>query len=324
MNLLAVTFTFILLPLFCFSQQKMESMKTAQEYFNKGDWKKALNSYEQIIRQSKTNENDPLLWYKKGYCLQQLKQYDNALSCYTKAEELKLAIPSSQARLFFAMAKIYALKKDISFSLHYLNKELSTGYFNYSLMDTTSEFSVFKNDTDFNVFKKEAYAAAFPCMLNSKAREFDFWVGEWKAYETDTHVLRGHSIIQVASGGCMILENWTSLVTDYTGKSMNFIDNLTGLWQQVWVGSEGSGQTVYYNGRYFENAMHFEYDPPLVNDKKLKGRFTFFNLGPDLVRQLQETSADDGNTWTSIYDFIYERVKVKDTKKDYFRKPKAF
>jgi tetratricopeptide (TPR) repeat protein len=324
MNLLFTTFVFLLLPVFCFSQLKMSPMETAQDYFEKGDWKKALSSYEKIINQAETYKNDPLLWYKKGYCLQQLKQYDKALSCYTKAEELKPSFPSSQASLFSAMAKVYALKNDVSLSLWYLNKELSTGYFNYSRMDTASEFAVFNNDTSFNSFKKEAYAIAFPCMLNPKAREFDFWVGEWNAYETDTHILRGHSIIQVSSGGCMILENWTSLVTDYTGKSMNFIDNVTGLWQQVWVGSEGSGQTVYYNGRYFENAMHFEYDPPLTNDKKLKGRFTFFNLGPDIVRQLQETSADDGKTWIPVYDFIYERVKAGDNKKDHFRKPKAF
>ena len=43
--------------------------------------------------------------------------------------------------------------------------------------------------------------------------------------------------------------------------------------------------------------------------KKNKGRFTFFNQGPDQVRQLNEISADEGKTWQTVYDFTYIRKK---------------
>jgi len=40
-----------------------------------------------------------------------------------------------------------------------------------------------------------------------------------------------------------------------------------------------------------------------------KTRMTFFNLGPDKVRQLVERSSDDGKTWQVSYDFIYTRSR---------------
>src|ERR1700733_8679436 len=102
--------------------------------------------------------------------------------------------------------------------------------------------------------------SAFPCSLDPKARVFDFWIGEWDAYITGTRKQAGHSVIQAASGGCMILENWTSGGGKYMGKSMNFIDAATGKWQQVWVGSEGGGQHVFVNGEFRDSAMRFDFE----------------------------------------------------------------
>lgn len=151
--------------------------------------------------------------------------------------------------------------------------------------------------------------SAFPCSLDPKARVFDFWIGEWDAYVTGTQKLAGHSIIQAASGGCMILENWTSTAPRYAGKSMNFIDAATGKWQQVWVGSEGRGQHVFVNGEYRDSAMRFDFEQKGSDGKFHKGRFTFYNQGPGQVRQLNEVSNDEGKTWQTQYDLTYIRKK---------------
>ncbi|HXB90949.1 MAG TPA: hypothetical protein VNU72_01610 [Puia sp.] len=151
--------------------------------------------------------------------------------------------------------------------------------------------------------------SAFPCSLDPKARAFDFWIGEWDAYITGTQKMAGHSVIQAASGGCMILENWTSGKGRYAGKSMNFIDAATGKWQQVWVGSEGGGQHVFVNGEYRDSAMRFDFEQKGPDGKQQKGRFTFFNQGTGQVRQLNETSDDEGKTWKTQYDLTYIRKK---------------
>jgi hypothetical protein len=107
----------------------------------------------------------------------------------------------------------------------------------------------------------------------------------------------------------MILENWTSANVPYSGKSMNFIDAATGKWQQVWVGAEGGPQHIFVNGEYRDGAMHFDFEQTGAQGKKQKGRFTFFNQGPNQVRQLNETSDDEGKTWNTVYDFTYIRKK---------------
>jgi hypothetical protein len=150
-------------------------------------------------------------------------------------------------------------------------------------------------------------AKTFPCSVDPKQRVFDFWIGEWDAYVTGTSQLAGHSVIQSASGGCMILENWTSVGVAYNGKSINFIDAATGKWQQVWVGSEGGGQHIFINGEYRDSAMHFDFEQKGPGGIKQKGRFTFYNQGPGQVRQLNELSDDDGKTWKIGYDLTYKR-----------------
>ncbi len=146
---------------------------------------------------------------------------------------------------------------------------------------------------------------------DSLSRAFDFWVGEWDAYVTGTKNLAGHSIIQKASGDCMILENWTSVSSPFNGKSINFVDPKTRKWEQVWVGSDGRGNHVsrFYNGVFRDGVMQFDFEGSNLHGQKYIGRFRFLNEGPDQVRQLSETSIDEGKSWSTDYDFTYKRRK---------------
>src|SRR4051794_3063374 len=105
----------------------------------------------------------------------------------------------------------------------------------------------------------------------------------------------------------MILENWTSAGAPFNGKSMNFVDQKTGKWEQVWVGSGGGGANIFVNGEYHDSAMRFDFEQTDKQGNKLTGRFTFFNQGPNQVRQLNETSANGGKTWNTVYDLTYKR-----------------
>ncbi|MES1225350.1 MAG: hypothetical protein ABUT20_58255, partial [Bacteroidota bacterium] len=154
------------------------------------------------------------------------------------------------------------------------------------------------------------YNRAYPCMADSNSRKFDFWVGDWNAYQNGTTNLAGYSKIEIASGGCMILENWTSAIGSYSGKSMNYYIPETGKWEQIWVGSEGAPQRPnrFVHGEYKDGAMRFEFSGN-DRDGDYIGRFIFYNLGPDKVRQFNEQSHDNGKTWVTNYDFLYIRKK---------------
>lgn len=152
---------------------------------------------------------------------------------------------------------------------------------------------------------------AFPCLTNAQARQFDFWLGDWDVYNRGTTTLVGKSKIENASGGCMVLENWTAIGGPmHNGKSMNFVDPESNKWIQVWVGSSGINNqniTRFYDGEYKDGAMRFVFDR-VTKGQKIIGRFIFFNEGPNQVRQFNEQSADGGKTWTTSYDFTYKRV----------------
>ena len=149
----------------------------------------------------------------------------------------------------------------------------------------------------------------FPCLNDPQARQFDFWTGEWNVYPTGKENLVGHSLVQVVSGGCALLENWDATNGASSGKSLNFIDIATHKWQQTWVGSAPGGHQDFVNGEYKDGAMRFTFTSTDQQGHPIIGRFIFFNLGPDKVRQFNETSIDGGKTWVTGYDLTYVRVK---------------
>jgi hypothetical protein len=144
------------------------------------------------------------------------------------------------------------------------------------------------------------------CMDIPQAREFDFWIGEWTVYATGSDKLAGYSKIEMAAGGCMILESWTSAGQPFSGKSMNFVDPSTKKWKQVWVGSNGLNVSEFLNGVYTEGAMRFEFEEKTPSGSLQKVKFHFHHVSANEVRQVHQTSPD-GQTWATTYDFTYKR-----------------
>lgn len=146
------------------------------------------------------------------------------------------------------------------------------------------------------------------CAGNPLYRQFDFWLGEWEAYATNGKK-GGDSKIELLLDSCIILENWKSTQANYSGKSYNTYNAATGKWQQYWVDNKG-GITQYLDGHFETNKMIFQ----TANEKQSDGAYkiqkmTFSNLGPDKVRQLGESSVDNGKTWKTDFDLEYRRKK---------------
>ena len=96
----------------------------------------------------------------------------------------------------------------------------------------------------------------------------------------------------------------------YEGKSFNTYNSVTKQWQQTWVDNVG-GTTEFLAGHYEDNKMLFKTKPfPVAGDTMAVRRLTFFNLGPDKVRQFAEISKDNEKTWTPEYDLEYRRKKM--------------
>jgi uncharacterized protein (TIGR02246 family) len=148
-----------------------------------------------------------------------------------------------------------------------------------------------------------------PCADAPEYRQLDFWIGEWDVAPApgSTAVTSGRSRIESVANQCAITENYIS-TAGYAGRSFNTYNQEKRRWEQFYV--DNMGALHHYLGQFRDGNMYFEADgirtlgptSPLATVK-----MTFFNQGPDQLRQLGEQSTDGGKTWTTAYDLIYRR-----------------
>ena len=145
-------------------------------------------------------------------------------------------------------------------------------------------------------------AAPYSCADDPERHRFDFWLGAWDVKtENGNHV--GDSIIETASNGCAVLENWTG-ARGGTGKSLNSYNARLKQWQQFWIGSDGDVHE-YRESQSDGNSLVFFWKPPTATQTVI--RLTFTPIDKDTVRQHSEMSEDGGKTWKTEYDFYYHR-----------------
>jgi hypothetical protein len=148
-----------------------------------------------------------------------------------------------------------------------------------------------------------------PCVTDSTYRQFDFWVGEWSVRPAQAPAnapasALPESRVEKILNGCVLLENWMPRQGG-GGKSFNTYNRATRQWEQTWV--DGMGSTVRFRGGLEGGNMVYRSEQTGPDGKPRLGRMTFFNLGPGKVRQLWETSADSGKTWTTAFDGMYTK-----------------
>ena len=285
------------------------TIRYADSLFLASSYQDAIPAYEKILQKEPENS---LAWNRLGFSYHTLGDYGKALANYMRSLEHK---PSAQLEMTVRsrMARVYSQRNDMDNAFANLEKALTLGYALVGELEGHADFNSLRKDSRFNGVVERASKNAFPCMSIPQAREFDFWVGEWDVYPNGANTLIGLSKIEMVSGGCMILENWTAVgPMPNTGKSMNYVNAVTGKWEQFWLGSGGltvNNPQKFVNGEYRDGAMRFEFEQLDRSGKKQIGRFIFFNEGPDQVRQFNEVSSDAGKTWVTLYDFVYKRKK---------------
>jgi hypothetical protein len=139
-----------------------------------------------------------------------------------------------------------------------------------------------------------------------ESRQFDFWVGRWRVSPTnqpDRHV--ADSVIEKLYGGCAVRENWMPLKGD-EGGSLNSYVPQTRQWRQTWV--DATGARVDFSGGWDGKAMVLTGLWPQPDHPTQLTRMTYTLQSDGAVRQLGETSDDQGKTWNPSFDFLYRRT----------------
>ena len=138
--------------------------------------------------------------------------------------------------------------------------------------------------------------------------QFDFWIGEWTVTGPSGNGPAGSSSIQSVSGGCALLENWSSANGGH-GKSLNADNPVVGQWQQYWIGQDGN-PTEFRESSWVGSSIVFRAHVPATGKSPAtEMRLTFTPVDSNTVRQLGESSTDGGATWKTTYDLLYRRKR---------------
>ena len=143
-----------------------------------------------------------------------------------------------------------------------------------------------------------------PACTSPEHRQFDFWVGSWNVYRTGTETQVARSLVERLYDGCAIRENWMPL-SGSGGGSLNAYRPSARVWRQAWTdGGNGWGA--------FEGGLA---DGKMVLTGRWEGmngpgtvalvRMTYSREPGGAVRQLGETSDDDGRSWKGSFDLTY-------------------
>ncbi len=88
-------------------------------------------------------------------------------------------------------------------------------------------------------------------------------------------------------GGCVLMENWVGAKGQYTGTSLNFYNNKTKQWEQLWV--DNTGSYLKLTGNRAENQMIMKSLSFEGKDgKKYLNKITWTLNNDGTVRQLWE------------------------------------
>lgn len=134
-------------------------------------------------------------------------------------------------------------------------------------------------------------------------RQFDFWIGHWDVTGPQGRAL-GENRITAAPDGCSLYESWQGR-GGVVGNSLNRYDPAAGRWRQRWIDNQG-GQLELSGGREGA-AMVLEGTD--ADAPRRRQRISWTPQPDGSVRQLWETSDDDGRSWQTAFDGRYLRRK---------------
>lgn len=210
------------------------------------------------------------------------------------------------ARVSFERARLLAAGGDRGQAIAILEGMAENGFTGVAFITGDPILSTLAGDERFDRLVAELTALAYPCENNEAFRAFDFWVGDWVVHGPDG-ALQGTNTIRPAERGCVLLENWTS-ASGGTGMSINYFDQSTGEWAQVWH-AEGGSQ-IHIRGGMGDEGMRLVGQIHYVGTNTtapFRGLWTPLEDGR--VRQYFEQSSDDGETWTPWFEGFYTRKK---------------
>lgn len=143
-------------------------------------------------------------------------------------------------------------------------------------------------------------ANAEPCSA-PEYRQFDFWLGDWDAFEIGTNVKDSRVRVTRILDGCVIHEDYQA-VDGHRGESFSIYDASRRVWHQSWVTSRG--QLLVIEGHFKGGEMVLSGVDRTTSgeERHVRGIWKPTEGG---VRETAVSSIDGGKTWKPWFDLIF-------------------
>ena len=153
---------------------------------------------------------------------------------------------------------------------------------------------------------------ATPCS-GPGSSEFDFWLGEWEAFDSNDGSLQGREHVTKDYDGCVLTQHWEQQSDRYNypgsenrmrGTSVTARNSNTsmGSWWQTWVDNVGS--VIVLAGGLHDGAMVLE---GLPGNSSVRRKWHWKPLEDGSVHSWGTVSPDDDETWQTVWDITYRR-----------------
>ena len=239
------------------------------------------------------------IWVRLGIARQLGGDRTAAKAAYAQA--IKLGAGQTAK---YNIGTLFALEGMPDSAFYWLNESVKAGFSGEQQLANDPDLASLRKDARYAALTENIHKLAAPCMSRPESRMFDFWVGDWDV-TTLPGQPAGKSSVQLLLEGCALYENWST--PNGGGKSLNSYNTDLKMWQQFWTDQTGR-VTEYRTSEWVGGSLRFTANQILPTGPGML-RMTFTSMNKDLVRQLGETSRDDGKTWTVSYDLYYHRRK---------------
>ena len=274
--------------------QQVPTPQEADALFQAQKWDEAAKAYAALTR---ADPSQGPAWYRLGVALNSLGRHAEAADALQKCVSI-----GHRPQAMYALARSYALMKDKDRAFEWLTRAVENNLPQPRQVKADPGLEALRDDPRYQTLLSLVERKASVCMSTTEYRQFDFWVGDWEVFNPSGKRVGTNKVV-VLQGGCIVEENWAS-ANGGTGQSFNFYNPVTKKWHQSYMDSDGSNWMM--DGELKDGALRYEgaiYSPT----GRVLVRMNFYNLGPNKVRQTAETSADDGRTWTPVWDGLYVR-----------------
>ncbi len=136
-------------------------------------------------------------------------------------------------------------------------------------------------------------------------RQFDFWLGDWDAFDVGSSTPSARTRVDRILDGCVLLEHYEGADGHY-GESFSIYDASRKVWHQSWVTNRG--ELLIIEGSLDGETMELSGvdKTPDGRERQVRGKWKPMQEG---VRETAVTSTDGGKTWEPWFDIMFRAHK---------------